>query len=264
MIDAQTVKAHNPIEDVAREWYSLTFDERGRGRCYFHQQHNNGDADPSLRLNREKQTIFCESQKCFGDKPQDIFSMVQAIEGIDFKAALNKLAKRAGLNGRSEVDTPKPEIVAEYDYCDEEGNLLFQVVRQEPGPKGEGKTFKIRRPDGKGGWIWKTKGMHWIPYRLPELLASSGPVIIPEGEKRRIKAGSNLRDDCRRASSSVVSTSKFVAANTKTGRSGDSPVKPSISVSSFLSACSEPCALLQPDRIFPIASISSMKMMEGA
>jgi len=41
----------------------------------------------------------------------------------------------------------KRKIVATYDYTDESGNLLFQVVRYDP------KDFRQRRPDGKGGWI---------------------------------------------------------------------------------------------------------------
>jgi hypothetical protein len=36
-----------------------------------------------------------------------------------------------------------------YDYTDENGKLLYQVVRyQSP------KDFKFRRPDGNGGWIY--------------------------------------------------------------------------------------------------------------
>ena len=44
---------------------------------------------------------------------------------------------------------------ATYDYTDESGALLFQVVRK---PTGDGKTFRQRRPDGEGGWIWNAKG----------------------------------------------------------------------------------------------------------
>ena len=71
------------------------------------------------------------------------------------------------------------EIVAEYDYCDESGKLLFQVVRLKP------KNFQQRQPDGKGDWTWSTKGVQKVVYRLPELLAAdaSEPVFIVEGEK---------------------------------------------------------------------------------
>jgi putative DNA primase/helicase len=67
-------------------------------------------------------------------------------------------------------------IVAEYDYCDEKGELLFQVVRFEP------KDFRQRRSDGKGGWSWKLNGVRRVLYRLPELIAARS-VLVCEGEK---------------------------------------------------------------------------------
>ena len=70
-------------------------------------------------------------------------------------------------------------IVATYDYKDASGTLLFQVVRFDP------KTFRQRRADGNGGWIWKLGRTPRMLYRLPELLAA-GPdecVFVAEGEK---------------------------------------------------------------------------------
>jgi hypothetical protein len=70
--------------------------------------------------------------------------------------------------------------VAHYDYTDEVGNLLYQVVRFEP------KTFRQRRPNGAGGWTWKLEDVRQVPYRLPELIeaiASDQLVLIVEGEK---------------------------------------------------------------------------------
>lgn len=73
----------------------------------------------------------------------------------------------------------RPEIVNVYDYCDAAGNLLYQVVRYFP------KDFRNRAPDGAGGWIWSTKGIDRVPYRLRDLLACEpgAPVWICEGEK---------------------------------------------------------------------------------
>jgi DNA primase len=66
-------------------------------------------------------------------------------------------------------------IVATYDYCDEVGQLLYQVVRTEP------KGFFQRRPDGLGGWINK-KGNRQVLYRLREVIEA--PIIfVVEGEK---------------------------------------------------------------------------------
>jgi putative DNA primase/helicase len=70
-------------------------------------------------------------------------------------------------------------IIATYDYRDERGELLFQVVRFEP------KAFRQRRPDGEGGWTWSVRGTRQVPYCLPELIATppDAPVFIVEGEK---------------------------------------------------------------------------------
>jgi hypothetical protein len=75
--------------------------------------------------------------------------------------------------------TANPQIVAEYDYRGEQGELLFQVVRFEP------KDFRQRRPDGHGGWIWGLGNVRRVLYRLPELLKapSEQPVFVVEGEK---------------------------------------------------------------------------------
>ena len=68
-------------------------------------------------------------------------------------------------------------VAAAYDYCDEAGALVFQVLRYEP------KTFRQRRPEGSG-WSWSVKGVRVLPYRLPELLADpAATVFLVEGEK---------------------------------------------------------------------------------
>lgn len=71
--------------------------------------------------------------------------------------------------------TENSQIVAEYDYTDEQGSLLYQVVRYQP------KDFKQRRPDGCGGWIWR-KGSRQVLYHLPEVLEA--PIVfVVEGER---------------------------------------------------------------------------------
>ena len=75
-----------------------------------------------------------------------------------------------------------PEGEIAYDYVDEEGSLLFQVIRRP------GKTFRQRRPDGRGGWIWNLDRVRRVPFRLPgvgEHIASNSrePIYIVEGEK---------------------------------------------------------------------------------
>lgn len=70
-------------------------------------------------------------------------------------------------------------IVAVYPYHDEDGSLLYEVVRFEP------KGFAQRRPDGNGGHSWGLNGQRRVPYGLPELLAAPADalVFVAEGEK---------------------------------------------------------------------------------
>lgn len=68
-------------------------------------------------------------------------------------------------------------IVATYDYRDEAGELLNQVVRLDP------KSFRQRRPDGQGGWIYQLGDVRRVLYRLPELKGKRKGVVLVEGEK---------------------------------------------------------------------------------
>lgn len=94
------------------------------------------------------------------------------------------IASAMGLTmGELFADDPQPtkaksRIVAEYDYRDEHGELLYQALRMEP------KDFRQRRPEA-GGWNWSTKGVRRVLYRLPDLqkLAKGARVYVVEGEK---------------------------------------------------------------------------------
>ncbi len=80
-------------------------------------------------------------------------------------------------NGKA---SSSPRIVAIYDYVNESGQKLFEVVRYDP------KSFRQRRPDGHGGHVWNLDGVRLVPYRLPELIkavASGCVVYVVEGEK---------------------------------------------------------------------------------
>lgn len=75
-------------------------------------------------------------------------------------------------------------LVKTYDYVDEAGALLYQVCRYVR-PDGS-KTFRQRRPDGSGGWIYSMDGVRRVLYKLPvviEAAASGRQVFVVEGEK---------------------------------------------------------------------------------
>lgn len=78
----------------------------------------------------------------------------------------------------TELEPARKVITKTYDYCDEAGALVFQVVRYYP------KDFRQRKPDGKGGWNWSVKGTRALPYNLKAILdAPDRAVAVVEGEK---------------------------------------------------------------------------------
>ena len=69
-------------------------------------------------------------------------------------------------------------LVKIYNYTDAADKLLYQNCRYEP------KTFRLRTPDGNGGWIDNLNGRERTLYRLPELIQASSQdfICITEGE----------------------------------------------------------------------------------
>jgi len=65
---------------------------------------------------------------------------------------------------------------AVYPYCDEQGQLLYEVIRF---PK---KEFRLRRPDVDGGYTWNLNGVRRVPYRLNEVVLAD-EIVLCEGEK---------------------------------------------------------------------------------
>jgi hypothetical protein len=134
--------------------------EGGPWRCPAHDDHN-----PSLSLGHGRSSLVMH---CFADCSANA---VMTRLGLPMSLLFEDHGQRA--NGRN-------EIVATYDYADEAGQLLFQVVRYLL------KVFRQRRPDGRGDWAWSTKGVRKVLYRLPEVLAAvaaGDPVFVTEGEK---------------------------------------------------------------------------------
>jgi 5S rRNA maturation endonuclease (ribonuclease M5) len=87
-------------------------------------------------------------------------------------------------NGNGHAIKHSPQVVAVYQYRDEQGEQLYQVVRFEP------KDFRQRKPKSGGGWEWKLGDVRRVIYRLPELRAAieadanrSPTVFVVEGEK---------------------------------------------------------------------------------
>jgi len=140
----------------------------GLGLCPFHADNN-----PSFSANRES-GLF----RCFAcGKSGSVFDFYMTQHSTNFRGAFEALALEAGVDIQGKEPTKKSgKIVAEYNYADEQGKVLFQAVRYDP------KDFRQRRPDGKGGWIWNLDGVQLVPFNLPEVMKGKS-VIVVEGEK---------------------------------------------------------------------------------
>jgi hypothetical protein len=104
--------------------------------------------------------------------------IVYSHAGDDHLRCKDYVKEKLGLSPRN-GKAGQRKITATYDYVDELGCLLFQVVRFDP------KDFRQRRPDGDG-WKWKLGDTRRVLYRLPETLeavATEKPIFIAEGEK---------------------------------------------------------------------------------
>lgn len=136
-----------------------TGEGRAMAQCPAHD-----DGNPSLSITRAPDRVLVNCQAgCDTDEVLAVLDLTRA-----------DLFDTPHQNGTAR------QIVATYDYRDEAGTLLYQGVRYEP------KDFRVRRPDGHGGWIWNLKDTRKILYRLPQVIqaVAAGQVIhLVEGEK---------------------------------------------------------------------------------
>jgi 5S rRNA maturation endonuclease (ribonuclease M5) len=76
---------------------------------------------------------------------------------------------------------PRGEIDTCYDYYDETGQFVYQVVRMKP------KDFRQRRKGENGEWIWSMGTTRRVLYNLPQVLNPKNKwVWVVEGEKDAI------------------------------------------------------------------------------
>jgi hypothetical protein len=136
--------------------------------------HDDAKASLSVREGTEQPVLLhCHA----GCKPADVLAAI-GLTVADVSAPRDQDVAGEWMPGRR-------RSVAVYDYTDERGKLLFQVLRSAD------KHFSQRRPDpaASSGWAWNLKGVRRVPYRLPQVRAAvTGPVAgrviwIVEGEK---------------------------------------------------------------------------------
>jgi hypothetical protein len=182
-----TVKAAADIVKIIGQYVRLR--QQGKewlGLCPFHKEKT-----PSFTVTPANQTWYCHGGCKTGG---DVFTFMGLYEHlVGFQAQLARVAELVGvepepngyhphLNGAAIAPARKPELVATYDYKDESGTVLYQVLRFEPGKDGKPKYFEQYRPDGKGGLIAGLGESRHVLYQLPEVI-NADTVWLVEGEK---------------------------------------------------------------------------------
>jgi putative DNA primase/helicase len=101
--------------------------------------------------------------------------------GCAFEDIVNALSLEArDLFANDDRKTKAMNILETYPYVNERGELPYEVCRLTP------KSFRQRRPDGSGGWIWNLDGTRRVLSHLPDVIegvARDRWILIPEGER---------------------------------------------------------------------------------
>jgi hypothetical protein len=104
---------------------------------------------------------------------------IVAVIGLQMKDLFVGPSKKVAVTAPAQTGEP----VAIYIYTDKRGRLAYQKLRFEP------KDFRVRRPNGNGGWIYKgpePDAPRYL-YRLVEFLKRSATgrkaICLVEGEK---------------------------------------------------------------------------------
>lgn len=161
----EQIIASNPL-NVVIESYGIMLHKKGSeiaGLCPFHP-----DKSPSLRVNVQKQTWFCDPCQ----KGGSVIDFVAMKDGISVGDAMRKLSKET-----SPLPPTKNKEVCRYEYKDEKGDILYKVVRYEP------KTFRQCHAGADGKAVWNMEGVRRVLYNLPQVIKAKGDVWIVEGEK---------------------------------------------------------------------------------
>jgi hypothetical protein len=139
-------------------------DVRPQGKNWVAQCPAHDDKNPSLSISLKNRKILIHCHTGCGTKD------VCAAAGLK----LSDLYIMVGRDGNPKDN--KRKIAATYDYIDEDGKLLYQKVRYVP------KSFKLRRPDGRGGWTENLDKTRRVLYHLRDVLSAT-IVYVLEGEK---------------------------------------------------------------------------------
>lgn len=134
--------------------------------------HDDGTASLSISVGKDHPVVFhCHA----GCQPEDVLAKL----GLTWEDITKPREQSTQPDGEW---TPAGPATAVYNYTDESGNLLFQVLRTAA------KDFRQRIPDvnAKSGWTWRLGDTRRVLYRLPDIIRAveeGKAIYICEGEK---------------------------------------------------------------------------------
>lgn len=107
------------------------------------------------------------------------------------KKSKNTVSKKEVVKTKMEIQTPrlktpnlisKDKIVNVYPYTDEQGIVLYEVVRQRKGP-----PYICRKPVAEGKYEYSIKGVNRVIYNLSRIIQAiknKEVIFITEGESK--------------------------------------------------------------------------------
>jgi phage/plasmid primase-like uncharacterized protein len=179
-LDKEAIKSRVSIEMVLR-YYGATPGAHGtRWHCPCPQNHNNGAKVPSVEV--KDGLAFCWSQKCLGEKPTDIFGLIEVVEGhSDFKAQLVRACEIGG------IATPNESLETHRDFCPKERQQAQERIEMAEKEKERDRLKAAEAAAKRANSIWDEASPvptdH--PYLLKKKIQSHGVrvhkgcVVIP-------------------------------------------------------------------------------------
>ena len=163
-------------EPVKREGAELLY------RCPLPEQHNNGDAHPSLKINTTKNVWSCFPCNAKGTA-WALAAFIARVDSGD-KAEVTAWLKECGLVNaarRSSKREGNRKLVATYTYTNLDGGLVARKLRFEPGRDGQKKDFAWQRWE-TDAWVDGLAGVKTPLYRCHEI-QNEQEIAYVEGEK---------------------------------------------------------------------------------
>jgi CHC2-type zinc finger protein len=164
---------------IPQLWHLFGFpgEPKKQCRCPFHE-----DGNPSFSVYDDGRKWKCHAG-CGEGSAIDFIAKAKNLSDEQACLELIRLAgddpNTQGQSSRAGDSEPRHKEIAAYNYQDQSGKVVFQVIRYEP------KDFRQCRLREDGTRLWNMDGQERFPYHLPEILAAppETEIWIVEGEK---------------------------------------------------------------------------------